>query len=98
MTSSAPVSMTSERSPPAPRAPISTARWAVVVVVASMSRTPAVARRHTANQSSADGSIGPYSRDVPDRGSGRDHLLDGLTPDQRRAVTYGAGRLLVVGG
>jgi DNA helicase II / ATP-dependent DNA helicase PcrA len=29
---------------------------------------------------------------------GRNHLLDGLTPDQRRAVAHGTGRLLVAGG
>src|SRR6188472_1147268 len=90
MTSSAAVSMTSDRSPPSPR-PTSTARSAVVAVAASMSRRPAVARRQTASQSSADGAIGPYSRTVPE-------LPDGLTPAQRRVVAHGSGPLLVLGG
>ena len=59
-----------------------------------MSRRPAVARRQTASQSSADGAIAAVCRDVPEWG----HRLDALTPDQRRAVTHGTGPLLVVGG
>src|SRR5215218_2775431 len=88
ITSSAARSITSALSPPSPR-PVWTARWAVVDLPASISRTPAVERRQAPSHSSADGAIAPYSRGVP---------TDGLTPAQRQAVTHAGGPLLVLGG
>jgi hypothetical protein len=49
--SSASASISSVRSPPSPRLPVSIARCAVVARPANISRSPATARRQTVSQS-----------------------------------------------
>src|SRR3954452_2786856 len=91
MTSSAASSISSVRSPPSPRVPVSFTRSAMVGRSASMSRTRPTARLHAASQSSALGSeagIRAYPTAVP--------VV--LTSAQREAVEHTGGPLLVVGG
>src|SRR3954454_144135 len=83
--------MTSVRSPPSPRSPVSSTRSAVVGRSCRSVRSSSVAFRHAPSQSAsracgADG-IRAYPTNVPT-----------LSPDQQRAVTHPPGAVLVVGG
>src|SRR5436190_1470550 len=83
--------MTSVRSPPPPRSPVSSMRSAVVGRSRRSVRSSSVAFRHAPSQSAsracgADG-IRAYPTNVPT-----------LSPDQQRAVTHPPGAVLVVGG
>src|SRR4051812_16741677 len=89
--SSARWSMTSVRSPPSPRAPVSSMRSAVVGRSWSSWRSSPVAIRHAPSQSAsrACGAAGihAYPTNVPT-----------LSPDQQQAVTHAPGAVIVVGG
>src|SRR3954453_14987426 len=83
--------MTSVRSPPPPRSPVSSTRSAVVGRSCRSVRSSSVAFRHAPSQSAsracgADG-IRAYPTNVPT-----------LSPEQQRAVTHPPGAVLVVGG
>src|SRR3954454_9394965 len=87
-TSSAASSISSVRSPPWPRVPVSLTRSAIVGWSSSMLRILSTARRQAASQSSAPGSMRAYPTAVPAV----------LTSAQREAVEHGGGPLLVIGG
>src|SRR5579884_1185896 len=91
MTSSALRSMTSVRSPPVPRVPVSAARSAVLGASARTSRSPCTARRQAPSQSaSRAGVTGPILSDVEPPPA---DLLEA----QRRAVTFPDRPLVVLG-
>src|SRR5947209_15537151 len=88
-------SMTSVRSPPLPRLPVSTARSAVVGASAKISSRPATARRQTSSQSASNAErvevmAGPMLSDVAS-------MTPELSPAQREAVTHSTGSLLIKG-
>src|SRR3954447_12170121 len=86
--SSAASSISSVRSPPPPRVPVSLTRSAIVGRESSIDRTWSTARRQAASQSSALGCMRAYPTEVP--------LV--LTSAQREAVEHAGGPLLVIGG
>src|SRR3954452_21932725 len=92
--SSASASMTSVRSPPPPRSPVSTQRSALVGCRSSTSRRPSAARRQAPSQSCASRSgataIRSYPTSVP--------VPPGDLSSEQRAVVQGpAGPVLVLG-
>src|SRR5580704_7806249 len=93
--SSAPLSISSVRSPPLPRVPVSSARSAVVGTSSSMRSSPATARRQTPSQSAsrAERVEVMFELMLSDVGL----TLDPLLPVQRDAVTSDREPLLVLG-
>src|SRR2546423_13299692 len=94
--------MTSVRSPPSPRLPVSSARSRVVGCSMSIARSPAVARLQASSQSAwarseparppvSECGIRSYPRVVSDP-------LHGLTDAQREAAVHANGPLLLLGG
>src|SRR4051812_39576705 len=94
--------MTSVRSPPSPRLPVSSARSRVVGCSISIARSPAVARLQASSQSAwarseparppvSECGIRSYPRVVSDP-------LHGLTDAQREAAVHADGPLLLLGG
>src|SRR3954465_9781846 len=85
--SSAAWSISSVRSPPSPRVPVSITRSAIVGRSCSIAEIAATDRRHAPSQSAESGAIWAYPTAVPV-----------LTSAQREAVEHEGGPLLVLGG
>src|SRR4051794_16772878 len=85
--SSAVWSISSVRSPPSPRVPVSITRSAIVGRSCSIAEIAATDRRHAPSQSAESGAIWAYPTAVPV-----------LTSAQREAVEHTGGPLLVLGG
>ncbi|MTD45721.1 AAA family ATPase [Conexibacter sp. W3-3-2] len=96
--------MTSVRSPPSPRSPVSRTRSRLVGCSTRTACSPSRARRHAPSQScSRTGEVGAGIRSYPSQVDLRSLSTvagpDGLTPAQRRAVTFREPRpLRIVGG
>src|SRR4051812_21954505 len=84
-------SMTSVRSPPPPRVPVSAMRSRVVGASARRRPSSAAARRHAPSQSACRACEGGAIRSYP-------RAVRTLPPEQARAVEHPPGALLVVGG
>src|SRR4051812_6848432 len=85
--SSAALSISSVRSPPSPRVPVSITRSAIVGRSCSIAEIAATDRRHAPSQSAESSAIWAYPTAVPV-----------LTSAQREAVEHTGGPLLVLGG
>src|SRR3954453_10010830 len=85
--SSAALSISSVRSPPSPRVPVSVTRSAIVGRSCSIAEIAATDRRHAPSQSAESSAIWAYPTAVPV-----------LTSAQREAVEHTGGPLLVLGG